>query len=150
MRMAVVVFSGAEGARDFVEQGIDVPVLVVPGRGRARAVRVLAQVDTGSTISSIDAGLAALLRLRPRGSTPVAGFGGTVMARQYDASLQTVDGVVLTGGPLLGANLADPPLHSLADVQQGVLLALLGRDALARLDLRVLGPSGSWTAVEPK
>ena len=150
--MGPIVFTGEVGTQSFVVDGITVPVWVVPALGRQRRIRVLAQVDTGSTVSSIDMGLATLLRLHPTGSTPVSTFGGTVQAPEYLADLQSDSGDTLTGGQILGARLSPIPLRTMGDLakvqgmgQQG-LLALLGRGALSKLDLSVQGPKGAWTA----
>ena len=150
--MGGTLFSGAEGAQGFVDQGIIVPVWIVPGMGRSRAVRILAQLDTGSTESSIDVSVANLLRMHPTGSTPVQGFGGTVGAPTYTADLQTDGGVTLTQGELLGATLAVPGLRTMADLQAaqqaGTVLALLGREAMIHMDFSLVGPAGSWSAYQ--
>lgn len=149
--MGGTLFSGSEGAQGFVDMGIVVPVWIVPGMGRQRALRILAQLDTGSTESSIDVGVANLLRMHPTGSTPVAGFGGTTSAPMYAADLQTDSGVTVTKGELLGAVLAAAPLRTMADLlkaqQSGAILALLGREAMVGMDFTLTGPAGSWTAV---
>lgn len=142
------VFAGSESIPQFIELGIIVPVWIVPEHGRRRAVRVLAQLDTGSTQSSIDVGLAHLLRLRPQGRVPVAGFGGTVKSPLYAASIWTDGGINLSPGPVLGAVLASPPIRTWADLDAAQIqqepLALLGREVLVHLRLSVA--DGTWQA----
>lgn len=147
-----VVYQGAEGPAGFVTWGIMVPVVLVPGQGRAREVHIWAQLDTGSTESSIDTGLAALLRMHPTGHVPVGAFGGTIQAPIYTANLRATNGRILTANQLLGANLSPIPLHTLQDLAQVQamgkegMLALLGRETLTYLDLTIDGPAGSWSA----
>jgi hypothetical protein len=136
----LVVLRGAVGRRAFVRHGVTVPVRLVAG-GRIIG-RTIAQVDTGSTIGSVDSRLVRVDRalvagLAPVGTTLVSGVNGTMALPLYPVALHTEQGYELTAGPVL-ADVLPPP-------QQ----ALIGRESLARVRFVLDGPTGAWVATAP-
>lgn len=105
-----------------------------PRLGTVRA-HVTALVDTGASMTSIDGGVAEALGLPAVSAAKVQTASGLALQAVYSAALtiatsppQDLDPI-----PVLGAALAS----------QG-LIALIGRDLLARMTLIYVGPEGHW------
>ena len=98
-------------------------------------VKGMALIDTGATMTAVDAGVVAALGVNPIGVVPVGTAGGPAKHPLYPIKLQLQGiGLVLnfgrvTGAPLSGMNL----------------VALLGRDVLSRMILIYDGPSSEYT-----
>jgi hypothetical protein len=127
-----VVFTRQIGRSGFIRQGMLLPVRV------GKHGTTTAQVDTGSTVSSVDRNLLAKLGYKPTGKMQVYGVNGTMQLPVYPVGLATADGYVLTPGPVLGDDLPAP------------VQALVGRDVLANLHLSVNGPLGAWAITASK
>lgn len=128
-----MLFGDAVGIYRFLENGITVPVRIVAPSGRA--AETLAQVDTGSTVSSVDRSLLrGLERLPPLGHIQIDEVTGSVALGYYSYAITLRDGTVLTPGPIL-ADTLPPPAQ-----------CLLGREVLERMQLVIDGPTGSWRA----
>lgn len=103
----------------------------------------LALIDTGATISAVDAAVVQQLGVQPVGVTSVGTAGGPHQQALYPARF------VFPGTPippiefsqLLGANLVGQAVAG----QQGPLIALLGRDILRHFVLVYNGPAGMFT-----
>ncbi len=94
-----------------------------------------ALIDTGATMTAVDASVVTALGVNPVGVVPVGTAGGPTSQPVYPIRLQ-IQGVGLginfsrvTGAPLKSMNL----------------VALLGRDVLARMILIYDGPSSEYT-----
>jgi predicted aspartyl protease len=95
----------------------------------------LALIDTGATMTAVDSSVVTSLGINPVGVVPVGTAGGPTKQPVYPIRLQ-IQGVGLvmnfsrvTGAPLQGMGL----------------VALLGRDVLARMILIYDGPSSEYT-----
>ena len=133
MYIAMAVAAAAPGPIGLISQGAVLPVTV---QGPDGSIQTQAQIDTGSTISSVDATL-----LQQTGATPSSQVQiGTVLDTQdvpffSDAQIIAAGNVDLTAGlsGVLGDTLP-PPVQ-----------VLIGRDILAQYDLAYAGPQGAWS-----
>ena len=95
----------------------------------------MALFDTGATMSAVDASVVAALGVNPVGVVPVGTAGGPVAQPVYPIRLQLQGAEpVLDFSRVTGATLKSVDL-----------VALLGRDALARMVLIYDGPSSEYT-----
>lgn len=125
------VASGAPGPTGLEAEGALMPVVVTGPKG---SQTVTAQIDTGSSISSVDLAILQALGCPQVGSVPISTVTGTETAPLYTAGLATLGGVDLSEG-LPGV---------LGDSLTGSVSALIGVDILARFDLIYEGPQGVW------
>lgn len=128
-----VVASSSPGPLALVEAGAVLPVLVRVGAGQP--VEVQAEIDSGSTISSVDQALLLSLGAPQIGSVPIATVDGSSIAPVYAATISTVDGY----------NLSDGLPGVLGDTLPGHTRVLIGRDILSQLALTYNGQAGTWT-----
>ena len=105
------------------------------GKPVPQPVTGMALIDTGATMSAVDASVVAALGVNPVGVVPVGTAGGPAAQPVYPIRLQLQGvGLVLDFSRVTGA-----PLKSMN------LVALLGRDVLARMVLIYDGPSSEYT-----
>jgi len=112
------------------------PVLDVIVSGPAGQVQTQALVDTGSSISSVDADLLARVGARMAGTREV----WTITDEPLTIAAHT--GVCISS--LDGHRLCDDVPLVLATGLQSPVLVLLGRDALASAQFAYDGASGEW------
>jgi predicted aspartyl protease len=129
-----------QAAGPLVEVQIEVPDALAQQLKSAGApipapVRGMALIDTGATMTAVDAGVFAALGVNPVGVVPVGTAGGPARHPVYPIKLQLQGiGLVLNFGRVTGA-----PLGGMN------LVALLGRDVLARMILIYDGPTSEYT-----
>jgi hypothetical protein len=102
-----------------------------------------ALIDTGASVSAVDAAVIQQLNVQPIGMVPVGTAGGPQQQATYPARF-TFPGTPLPAidfGSLLGANLAGQMVPG----HQGPLIALLGRDLLQRFVLVYNGPGAMFS-----
>jgi predicted aspartyl protease len=98
-------------------------------------VKGMALIDTGATMTAVDAAAVSALGVNPIGVVPVGTAGGPTSHPVYPIKLQLQGiGLVLNFGRVTGA-----PLSGMG------LVALLGRDVLTRMILIYDGPSSEYT-----
>jgi hypothetical protein len=134
VRAAAASISLAPGPSGLLATGMDLPVLLQAPNGISVLTR--AQVDTGSSISSVDQSLISQLGAPPSGTPlPVEDISGTVNLQAYLLRFATTAGVAISDGfiPVLADTLPAP--------QQ----ALIGRDILISYLVRYNGSQGSWS-----
>ena len=103
----------------------------------------LALIDTGATLSAVDATVVQQLGVQPVGLANVGTAGGQQQQATYPARF-TFPGTGLPNidfGQLLGANLTG----QIVAAHQQPLIALLGRDILQQFILIYNGPVGMFT-----
>ena len=103
----------------------------------------LALIDTGASLSAVDASTVQQLGVQPVGIANVGTAGGVQQQATYPARF-TFPGTNLPGidfGSLIGSNLAGQIVAG----HQQPLVALLGRDLLQQFILIYDGPMGSFT-----
>ena len=101
---------------------------------------VAALIDTGASLSCIDAGLAMDLELPIIDQVEVAGVGGLHRFNLHLAQIHAPDLKFTLYGEFAGVDLAASGQHT----------ALIGRDFLNHFHLSYEGPSGSVTLVDPR
>lgn len=102
-----------------------------------------ALIDTGASVSAVDAAVVQQLGVQPVGIANVGTAGGPQQQTIYPAKF-SFPGTNLPSiefGELLGANLAGQQLP----LPQGQLIALLGRDILQHFILVYNGPGGMYS-----
>lgn len=100
-------------------------------------------IDTGASVSAVDASVVQQLGLQPVGVTNVAGVTGVAPQPTYPArfvfpgtGFPAIDFSLLLGAPLSGLQSATMP---------GPLIALLGRDLLQHFILVYNGPAAMFS-----
>ena len=104
----------------------------------------LALVDTGASVSAVDAGCIQQLGVQPVGMVTVGTAGGPQQQMLYPGrfSFPGTNLPSLDFSSLLGADLA---AQGVAGPRTGPLVALLGRDLLEHFVLVYNGPQGLFT-----
>jgi len=129
-----LVYSASPGPVLMALEGLVLPVRVV---GPLGSVATLAQVDTGSSISSVDMGVLVRVGAVQTGREPVETIspGVQYVPLYRSVSISTEGGVALTDGlpGVLGDTLPAP------------VQVLVGRDVLSGLVLVADGPAGVWS-----
>lgn len=119
-------------------QGLEArgPVLRVVVRGPTGQVSTTALLDTGSTVTSVDADLLARVGALPAGSRPVTTISGAPVVVRQETGVQVLseDGQALFAPvPLVLSDQLPPPVQ-----------VLIGRDALEGLQFEYDGSVGAW------
>lgn len=129
--MATIIAQGSPGADLLFEEGAVFPVRVV---GPLGSVATQAQIDNGSTISSVDAALLVQVGAVEVTTDAISTVTSSVVVPVDD------DVQVLTAG---GVNLAAGLPGLLADNLPPPVQVLIGRDVLSQYEFDEQG-SGSW------
>lgn len=133
-RALLAIAQGSPGPDLLASQGIELPVTIV-AHATGQQTDLMAQLDTGSTISGVDQGVLQNLGASVIGSLPIGTPSGDVTDSLYDASI-VYQGEDLTAGlpgGVLGEDLPPPDQ------------ALIGRDILRRWEVVYDGQTGTWS-----
>lgn len=131
------IASGAPGPVALAEQGPIFPVVVL-GPGGSQIYT--AQIDDGSSISSVDNAILQALGCPQVGTTTIETVTGTQQVPVYAAGLATLGGVSLS---------ADLPGILGDSLPAGGPRILIGRDVLDRFEFVLNEPGGSWALDAP-
>ena len=114
------------------------------GQAIAAPVSGLALVDTGASVSAVDAGCVQQLGVQPVGMVTVGTAGGSQQQMLYPGrfSFPGTNLPSIDFSSLLGADLAT---QGVPGPRGGPLVALLGRDLLEHFVLVYNGPQGLFT-----
>lgn len=130
--MMSVVAQGSPGIAALQQNGVRLPVVVVGPDGPRT---VTAQIDTGSTMTSVDVRVLGAVGAQVVGHTAIITPDGQATAvNEYAVKITT------TGGFALSDHLP----YVLGDSLSGGIQALIGRDILDLYTMIYEGPAGSW------
>ena len=128
--MSTTLYSASPGSFALVQQGMLMPLTISSVGGGASTT---AQVDTGSTISSVDIGLLERIHAPVVGSVAISTVDGNSVVPAYSVTLAS-----------LGIGLSAQPVYVLGDTLPAPVQALIGRDVLSLYRLTYDGALGSW------
>ncbi len=129
--MSNTLYNSSPGAFGLVQQGMLMPLTVSSIGG---TVNTTAQVDTGSTISSVDLGLLQKIGAPVVGTVAISTVQGDSIVPLYRVALTS-------GGVPLSSNYVDV----LGDSLPAPVQALIGRDVLSLYQVDYNGALGSWS-----
>lgn len=127
---STTLYGAAPGSFALVEQGMLLPLTIAGPRG---VVTTTAQVDTGSTISSVDSALLQQIGAPVVGNVEITTVEGSSIVPAYKVTLD-----------VQGFPLAPTAVDVLGDSLPAPVQALIGRDDLSLYRLTYNGALGTW------
>lgn len=119
-------------------------LLAKEGRPVPSGLAGLALLDTGATLTGIDASIPPRLGVPPVGQVQTATAGGMVQHSTFPARLvfTSIPGLILEAQSAVGVNLSGLTIQVATNQPPQPVVALLGRDVLAGWQLVWNGPRG--------